>query len=543
MAAATTKATASASAAKAADETTGLLRLHDGGANDEQQKTKSGCCFGVTYLMIGVLIGSLLTITTMFMVGRQFIVVPVIPPQSIMPPTSSSASSSSSSSSSRKYRATQFISFSINTMGGVAEYGECNDPTLVDPDDGLCYLGNSQNLTEDVKHRYMILQSVFETMKQDALSSEVSKIDHSSDVLKIFMIPEFYWRGPNGAYSIADMAEGGALVQLSDAFIDVLDSEHFEHWLFVFGTVIIAESPRDPSKPWEFDSRHIDKDDVLYYNVAPVVRGGPDIINHRYIIDKNYISTADFLSRSKGLPNPRESDVLRYSSLMDVQNGNLVDFWAKRGSHFVDGNILEIDGIRIGLEICLDHARSVLWDQLLDEKNGTTSTKVFDRDGEDGHVSVEEDDLVDVHLVVSAGMTLERGPTPIKRGGVAYLTDGEASSAACQRPRDDTEYDPERVCRATHDNGPDGLKHIHNIEETKATTTTTTTTQSYSPYIELSSCINPDDAPWKPLMEGYFSNHATQGCAFTLKMHGMDVYDEMSFYPPSIEIYPTIDLP
>jgi hypothetical protein len=310
----------------------------------------------------------------------------------------------------------------------------------------------------------------------------------------------------------------------------------------VFGTVIIAASPGDPSKPWEVDSQHIDKDDVLYYNLAPVIRGGPDIINHRYIIDKDYISTADFLSRSKGLPNPRESDVLRYSSLMDFQDKNLVDFWAKRGSHFIDGNILDIDGIKIGLEICLDHARSVLWDQLLDEKNGTATQTTsgatsLDGDGEEGDVStVEEDALVDVHLVVSAGMTLERGPIPIKRGGVAYLTDGEASSAACQRRRDDAVYDADRVCRATHDNGPDGLKHIGNAGEA-------TTIQSYSPYIELSSCINPDDAPWKPLMEGYFSNHATQGCAFTLKMHGIDVYDEMSFYPPSIEIYPTIDLP
>ena len=61
-------------------------------------------------------------------------------------------------------------------MGGVAEYGECDDPTFVDPEDGLCYLGNSHNLTEDVEHRYLILKSVFETMKQDDLSSEVSKI-------------------------------------------------------------------------------------------------------------------------------------------------------------------------------------------------------------------------------------------------------------------------------------------------------------------------------------------------------------------------------
>jgi hypothetical protein len=155
----------------------------------------------------------------------------------------------------------------------------------------------------------------------------------------------------------------------------------------------------------------------------------------------------------------------------------------------------------------------------------------------DGDVDVDvEDDLVDVHLVVSAGMSLKRGPTPIKRGGVAYLTDGKASSTACHRPLEDEAYDPETVCRASRNDGPEGLKHITNNY-------TDGGKRSYSPYIQLSSCINSDDAPWEPLLQGYFSNHARQGCSFTLKTHGIDVYDEISFYPPSIEIYPTVDLP
>ena len=168
----------------AADETTGLLLFpnNNGSADDDddgehhQKKTRSGgCCpFGVTYLVIGILVGILLTVTTLFIVGRQFVVViPVVPPASS---SQQQQQQQEGRDGERKYRATQFISFSINTMGGVAEYGECDDPNLVDPDDGLCYLGNAQNLTEDVEHRYLILKSVFETMKQDDLSSEVSKI-------------------------------------------------------------------------------------------------------------------------------------------------------------------------------------------------------------------------------------------------------------------------------------------------------------------------------------------------------------------------------
>ncbi len=41
-----------------------------------------------------------------------------------------------------RYTATQFISFTINTMGGSAEHGEC-EGLDVDPKSGLCYLGNN----------------------------------------------------------------------------------------------------------------------------------------------------------------------------------------------------------------------------------------------------------------------------------------------------------------------------------------------------------------------------------------------------------------
>lgn len=55
-------------------------------------------------------------------------------------------------------------------MGGVAEFGECPDQTLVDANNGWCYLGNSRNLTEDVEHRYRILRSVFQSLIDDALT-------------------------------------------------------------------------------------------------------------------------------------------------------------------------------------------------------------------------------------------------------------------------------------------------------------------------------------------------------------------------------------
>ena len=58
----------------------------------------------------------------------------------------------------RRYHGTQFISFTINTLGGLAEHGEC-DGKNVDPTSGTCYLGDD-DIEADVNHRLMILEEV-----------------------------------------------------------------------------------------------------------------------------------------------------------------------------------------------------------------------------------------------------------------------------------------------------------------------------------------------------------------------------------------------
>lgn len=424
-----------------------------------------------------------------------------------------------------KYSATQFISFSINTLGGLDEFGEC-EGRIVDTD-GVCYLGNKKDLDEDVEHRFSIVEEVLLTLKEDQLLEE-PEVDHSPHVLKIFMLPEFFFRGPNGAYSIRGLAdEEGRLIKTASKLRALISDPAFEDYLFVFGTLIAASSPEDPTTPWEHPNQDIEKGEILYFNLAPIYRGGPPIKDQPrgYIVPKQYISKADFLIRNKGLPSPRVSHLTTYDNL-STNFQEVVDFLAgDRHIAFIEDGILNIDGIRIGLEICLDHRLNVLWKTLQEQTNGNHTE--FDSLST---ATVPEENLVDIHLITSAGMAIERGVTPLRRGGVVYLTDGGANSAACMRT-DQGVFDADRVCRDRHNDGPKGLRHVP------------VGGKGYSSYIELATCLNPDDAPWKPMMEGYYSNHATQGCAYTLKLHGIDVFDEYNFYPPSIEIYPTIALP
>lgn len=228
------------------------------------------------------------------------------------------------------------------------------------------------------------------------------------------------------------------------------------------------------------------------------MKGGMGVHHHKYLFQKRYISGADFLSRTT-LPNPSNEDLHRYANPWT----GMISAAEQRGTKIVeDGNLIEVNGIRIGMEICLDHRMGVLWDALKTKYNSK---------------------LVDVQLIISAGMAIERGPNPIVPGGVVYLTDGEASSAACMRT-DTGPYDPDKVCREK----PDGIKRIPHGGP------------GYSNFFPLAACL---DMEKSDLLKGYYSLYQTQGCAYTLKLYGIDVMDEFKYYPPSIEIYPTVDLP
>lgn len=245
-----------------------------------------------------------------------------------------------------RYYATQFISFTINTLGGSASHGECKGRPI-DPKKDACYLGND-DMETDINQRLAILEDVLRTLQNDVFTEE-PEIDRDPRVLKIFMLPEFYLRGPTGAYPTAEMFEAeegsGELVKMISKIREMIADPAFEDYLFVLGTIVASESIYDG------DGEYTAKDN-LYFNFAPVYRGGPEVDDpdhkHRYIILKKYISGADFLSRTE-LPNPAEFDMHRYDN--EESSAVLAETFAKRNMTVVTDNYLDIDGIKIGIEI------------------------------------------------------------------------------------------------------------------------------------------------------------------------------------------------
>ena len=340
-----------------------------------------------------------------------------------------------------QYVATQFISFTINTMGGLQEHGECHHRT-VDPNSGACYLGDVHNITHDIEHRLEIVQTILKRIKADSFQ-ESPDIDHIDNVLKVVSLPEFFWRGPFGAYTIEQVHS--LYGYFSKQLQHLIRDDFYNDFVFCFGTIIAARPVTAASKksknsttvetasdvPPGQPQRHATE--MEYFNFAPISRGGTN--HHSYIVTKQYISTADFLSRSDTLPNPAEENVRDYADF----DPNLQAFFQQQlNTTIVQENVIVIDGIRIGIEICLDHRLGVLWNNRLTHHQGA--------------------DLVDVLLITSAGMAIERGPNPVVPGGVVYLCDGSASSAACIRPPADTVFHPNHVCRG--DSNIIGLKHI-----------------------------------------------------------------------------------
>ena len=65
-----------------------------------------------------------------------------------------------------------------------------------------------------------------------AIRAAVAKVDPRESVLKIFMAPEFYFRGSRGAYEAEDIS--GIMAQMRE------ETDRFDYadWLFVFGTAI-----------------------------------------------------------------------------------------------------------------------------------------------------------------------------------------------------------------------------------------------------------------------------------------------------------------
>ena len=352
------------------------------------------------------------------------------------------ASNSSSSTSPYKSRYTkvQGLGFQIYTGGAPAflnnteKNPECigrNSFGLV-VDGGLqCYIGNDDPI-QDVENRVEIMK--------DAVDRAYQLSDKNATTLKVFIAPEFYWRGVDGAYIQGDPEACGAVCHILQSMEGIAGQKRFQDWLFVFGTVISADL-----LPTE------DEYDYLFYNFAPVYKGyDPSKMDHhgkRFLVPKRYVSSSDFLTPQRYLNDSMTKELIGEElAEHDTVVFNPFDFHQKRynnemwteykedleylGYTMIEYDWLIIDDISFTIEICFDHdRRTALNSYLADIVTGSTTMIPYSSDKGLDYVQIPKYQA-QVSVVSSAGMTITEDSIALTQNGTIFLQDGLSDDAA-----------------------------------------------------------------------------------------------------------------
>jgi hypothetical protein len=261
-------------------------------------------------------------------------------------------------------------------------------------------------------------------IQQARTAVDASKFTDSASMLKIFMAPEFFFRGKNGAYDFDDVNGVGGKKSLVDIMRDEIDKPVYKDWLFVLGTVIVAaldvktrcttpgcnagvEFVKDGSsgktKPvCKANPAHA----VAEKSTGAAIDNVALIVKEKFVhsVKKELISHVDFDARpgvkDKVTVRGVETGVKRY----DVPSGYKAA--EDRDSKFQDermgGNVFTVDGVTFGCEVCLDHA-------------ATTSSS------SDGRLNNAAN--IQIQLIPSGGMSTSKLRTV--ENGVVFNVDGD----------------------------------------------------------------------------------------------------------------------
>jgi hypothetical protein len=306
------------------------------------------------------------------------------------------------SPSRRKYHAALCLGYKVKTAG--PEYSG-------DIDDYQDMVQRCNDLKAAVQAAYR-------------LADDMGKYNSNNDMLKIFMAPEFFFRGRNGAY---DHAIVPGLLELMK---EEIDKPIYNDWLFVLGTVIAATSvelcgekgcraplktevdkaTKKKQRKCTRDSKHTTIEKVAQVdNIALVCKQ-----RETHLVAKEQISNVDFVAK-KGL-----KDVVTVGG--EQLERYRRDDWAAdpKKTAFKDermgGTIFTIDGVTFGLEVCLDH-----------------DCRIDNTSGQGGRLQHAAN--IQIQLIPSAGMSIKAFRTV--PGGITFNVDGQTPHCHVLRSRID----------------------------------------------------------------------------------------------------------
>lgn len=315
---------------------------------------------------------------------------------------------------------------------------ECQDARIFGTFIGAmnCYKGH-KNTTEDVIDRLAIMT--------DAVEKAYELSDKSNDTLKLFIAPEFFFRGRNGAYILHPTDDHKYLFNDDDgtcraeicliltALEQLVADARFEDWVFLFGTAILSEAlPVEDT--WDF----------LFYNFGMLYKGydpakTKDPKGNRFLIPKRYVSNLDFLTPQRQIEGTRQ--IFQSSSPIDdlavLNPHNLShktydrDIWHQYkgelvtlGYTMIEYGWFLMDGITMTVEICLDHDMRTALTTYLAEASSRKSTLIpSSYDNKIDYVQIPKHQA-QISIVSSAEMTVSPTALALADKGTIILQDG-----------------------------------------------------------------------------------------------------------------------
>jgi hypothetical protein len=178
---------------------------------------------------------------------------------------------------------------------------------------------------------------------------------NDTNTLKIFMAPEFYFRGEHGAYPLEIVQQIIPTMQMLGASTRGTNGHQYADWLFIFGTAVAA---------------FLNDDGTAEVQNVALVQKGEEVA----IVQKEYVSPIDYkddkvrvglttLPRA-GYPLDQEKTVYKTGNVVPSRGSTDSRLPPSTDPNYkivtqnderLSGVRLTIDGIRIALEVCLDH--------------------------------------------------------------------------------------------------------------------------------------------------------------------------------------------
>ena len=181
---------------------------------------------------------------------------------------------------------------------------------------------------QDIHIRIHLIKTVLKKIE------EKPSLNTSSEVLKVFMVPEFYWQGIKGGYQNDDPEDFNDIV-LRHLRTEIASDEKYIHWMFVWGTLISYK---------EIAGHH------NIVNCAIISEGGPE--GKDFKVAKKELSRVDFARPRNSHFHPgmeRNRDDF-YVGMIAKTKATLVTAPTRPDDFFFTAK-----GIVFGVEICLDH--------------------------------------------------------------------------------------------------------------------------------------------------------------------------------------------